>query len=922
MISYMGETPVEATHRGNQQQLEANSVSYDIIPIRDLEKIKELLAADGNVIISQILLEMGGVVPTEISLVMVDDILDCLCSGSSEFNKLWVLNGEVVGFLVCTYLDDTELYLKYFGAKKVEGKKTPQALITGNIEKLLKSARKNSNIQTLSLHGFNKALNWLLMRRYGFKLNPEHNLSLQIESGLVDAPYLFLDLPEKKLDVRAETNISLTELKQALMERGISSTNAGLEIVLQKVLQYLRKTGRTYPPNGWQSLADVIAENYASLTDSSMGIATAIEKHQQNTVEIRRKLRAELAANPASPPELITTQGELTLFRLTTSQQLKQESLDMRHCVGDSDHYINRIIAGTAEIWSIRDTHDIPLLTIEYSPKKRRVLQMKKFDDALLTGQEEWFEDFLSILRALPALNPPIVIDECKDTNQIDFGNNKILTKSAEIVNFEDFIDYPIAQKSVLAGKVVPDSQTSKDELLKFSSISGLTLDCTDLTSAQKKLLTNVAGNIVDNSGDAQYSELKMIEGDLTITRDNSIFFPQLESVGGDIIADDLDLIDLPKINQIGGNLFAESALEIHLPQLVRIEEYFVASSARTLFLPLLEKCSGSFLVQSADSVDLPKLTELSGDFNCRMALDVNLPKILFIKGGFNCESAKNPYLPLLSEIKGDFEIDRATLVILPNITQIGKSFSARKATQVVAPILEIVGNNFIVENATRLELTRLKTIGGEFDARKALTINMPELIILGENLEANEATIINLPKLETAKGNILTRMASQITLPKLKQLDGCLLANSVTALDLPELEHCGSYFAVSLATTINLPLLKHIGGDLSANSVESLFLPFVEEINGSIYAEKTNHIVVPHIRAINGLFAANSAEVISMPNLERVSGYFSANSVLIADFPKLERCGGNIYLNSATRINIPFTNTLPDSLHAKNRVD
>lgn len=77
-----------------------------------------------------------------------------------------------------------------------------------------------------------------------------------------------------------------------------------------------------------------------------------------------------------------TPQGEIvyefddghTVQKLTTGKQLDAEGEVMQHCVGN---YCEDVAKGRMEIYSLRDPQGEPHATIEWSPKKKRVVQVK-----------------------------------------------------------------------------------------------------------------------------------------------------------------------------------------------------------------------------------------------------------------------------------------------------------------------------------------------------------------------------------------------------------------------------------------------------------------------------------------------------------------------------------------------------------------
>ncbi len=657
--------------------------SYDIVPVGDHQKIVELLHSNANEIIAQILRDMDDVVPTMISLQMVGDIVRCLNSGTSEFNKLWLVDGNVIGFLVCDEIQTShgpELDLKYFGVKRFKDRKAPTDLITGNIEKIIKKAKKKG-FERISLHGFNKALNWLLERRYGFK--PEIARDLHTIAGggdLIVVPYLYLDLtnsdnpiqsngPIQLSDEQSKYNesLNLPELENSLAERGIDIAHPDYKVVKIKVHRYLKLANRDIPLGGWQSLADAIVENYTLLISTEMGIAATIEKHRQGTQQAIRKFREELVANPTSQPEFLTSYGKLRLFRLNNRQQLAQESVWMNHCVGKSDHYLNNIIEGRVEIWSVRDGTGKPLLTIEYQPISNQLSQMKKKNDELLTGQEPWFADFLGILKQLSGLNPQVNIRSFGDTNNIKIEHDEVITYNGEKKTIDELLDGE--DKSVFVGKVVFNENTQKETLLALAKVTGLTLDCTSLKPEMKNLLIEVKGNLIDESRESsQYDKLTSVIGFFELWSTTRIILPQLRSVGGKFLIELATSIELPQLQSVGENLWLRSVKSIELPQLQSVGENLWLWSVTSIELPQLQSVGGYFSLDSATSINLPQLRSIGSFFNADPATTIYLPELQLINGTFIARSATSISLPKLQAINGRLYAPSSSKIIFPRI--------------------------------------------------------------------------------------------------------------------------------------------------------------------------------------------------------------------------------------------------------------
>jgi hypothetical protein len=129
---------------------------------------------------------------------------------------------------------------------------------------------------------------------------------------------------------------------------------------------------------------------------------------------------------------------------------LEEKSEYMNHCVGTSDSYVNRMKRGEIEILSFRHTpesgikNDQPILTFEYDPKNKMIIQMKKADDNYLRKEDPYFGDVIDALKKMRETR--IDTGELRDFKEIskseleniEVSNYHILTDEGEI-HFRNF---------------------------------------------------------------------------------------------------------------------------------------------------------------------------------------------------------------------------------------------------------------------------------------------------------------------------------------------------------------------------------------------------------------------------------------------------------------------------------------------------
>ena len=78
--------------------------------------------------------------------------------------------------------------------------------------------------------------------------------------------------------------------------------------------------------------------------------------------------------NKLRGPAVYNWEDGWTIQKLVTDEQLESEGERMQHCVGS---YCDQVREGDAEIYSLRDDKNRSHVTIEYDPKKKKVVQIK-----------------------------------------------------------------------------------------------------------------------------------------------------------------------------------------------------------------------------------------------------------------------------------------------------------------------------------------------------------------------------------------------------------------------------------------------------------------------------------------------------------------------------------------------------------------
>jgi hypothetical protein len=381
------------------------------------------------------------IVAPEIIEMSLDDVITTL-ENKHPLNQI-IKNekGEIVGYVACEDFLPKEAYIKYLSTTGLEGRNVIQ-----EINAFLESAKMHG-YQKLNFHGWNNRLNNIL-KRFGFQ---------RVRTDTMGG--YGVDFYEKNLvDEKAEKSIDQKRIK-AFEDKYIQKITKDYEHILSTYGQDVKKEKRNLVESIFTTVSNRLASELSDdfgnrqkaifklklaryfQTNDTIDTATLIdailespkfidtdkgslhrlfEVHQEKTLikiaEIRKR-KAEQTGEEQNPYEALfeTSSGKYYMARLINMPHLEEESSYMNHCVGTSDSYINKIKRGEVEILSFRNAptintkdnklndDDTPIITIEYNPKTKTILQMKKYDDAYLETSDPYFAEVVESLGTLRA---------------------------------------------------------------------------------------------------------------------------------------------------------------------------------------------------------------------------------------------------------------------------------------------------------------------------------------------------------------------------------------------------------------------------------------------------------------------------------------------------------------------------------------
>lgn len=468
-----------------------------------------------------------------------EDVIITLENGHPLNRVITGTEGGTMGYIACEDFVPREAYIKYLGTTKQAG-----VNLLKEIPAFLEYA-KDLGYDKLNFHGWNERLNNIL-KRYGFerirtdkmedfavdfyeKMLIEQKSSEDIEKERISAfEQKYLNklgqdyqqtLATFSQDTRQGKERTTTDTFQTLSSR-LAGTE-GFEFSDRQKAVLKLKLARHFQNNDscdLNTLYDAIIESPKFINTDKGSIHRLFEVHEEKTLqkiaEIRKQ-RAEMGDSDAFNPyeNLFTTKsGNCYMVRLLNMPHLEEESEYMKHCVGTSDSYVNKIKRGDVEILSLRHIPKvnsqnqkleggIPFITIEYNLKTKTIEQMKKYDDGYLNKRDPYFDDVIDALRQLRTTKTDT--GEFRDFSKIspsEMGNievkdEHILTEKGE-VHFRDFS--PNDGAFILKmGAMEITPETSKDDAVKMLKIVD-GVDCTpdQIATSQNEVTKNTKAYI------------------------------------------------------------------------------------------------------------------------------------------------------------------------------------------------------------------------------------------------------------------------------------------------------------------------------------------------------------------------------------------------------------------------------------------
>lgn len=444
----------------------------------------------------------------------VEDVIHTLENGH-PLNRLITdqEDGKTIGYIACEDFIPHEAYIKYLGSTKNTGRDMLKEIT------VFLAYAKQQGYEKINFHGWNERLNHVL-ERYGFdrirtdkmggygvnfyeKVLAERKSSEDIEKDRVAAfeqKYInkinqeyTQTLATFSQENRDKKERSIGEALRDISGRLVKTEDLAFgdrqkSVLKLKLARYFQQSDTC----DLNVLYDAIIESPKFINTDKGSLNRLLEVHEEKTMQKiaeMRKQRAEVGGNEAFNPyeNLLTTKsGNYHIARLLNMPHLEEESEYMKHCVGTSDSYINKMKRGEVEILSFRNAPkvnpatgrlegDTPLMTIEYNLKTKVIEQMKKYDDNHLSKSDAYFDDVIDGLKQLRTTTTDtgelrtfakIAKSELESIPVADYN---ILTEYGE-VSFRDFNpEDGIFVLKLGAMEITPD--TPKEDAVKILKI-------------------------------------------------------------------------------------------------------------------------------------------------------------------------------------------------------------------------------------------------------------------------------------------------------------------------------------------------------------------------------------------------------------------------------------------------------------------
>jgi len=226
----------------------------------------------------------------------------------------------------------------------------------------------------------------------------------------------------------------------SLMFKSVNGFHFGKEeyaVLKWKLAQYLQSNEDI----NVDDVYEVMVLSPSFLEENEDRITTAIDIFKKSKKdELAQRKQQEVLSVLVSPEIVIEKiSGEYSLVRLMNRSHLDQETEILNHCIGKSDFYISRMMRGEYEIFSLRTSADVPVVTLVYSLKNNKIEQIRKYGDKLLDSNEEFYSELIEVLAEIKSIKA--------SHNKKNFSVEPKELKNVPASNYPLFVDTEFSSK-------------------------------------------------------------------------------------------------------------------------------------------------------------------------------------------------------------------------------------------------------------------------------------------------------------------------------------------------------------------------------------------------------------------------------------------------------------------------------------------
>jgi hypothetical protein len=800
-------------------------------------------------------------VPQNIVESSTDDVFCTLENGNPMNRVLRDEGSQVIAYLACEGEDGGEVYVKYLAAEPGSLTKLRTEVI-----KFITRAKK-LNYTKISFNGFNDDLNLFLTRfgfvETGDGMAPLFELNLadtnidilksrQLRQYInflehdTSASEVWGDLsPEEQthitrllaLTVKDKADPEINFLYGAIStlqkhDQDISKIKSIADLYAKSnnlltatekqenaknyarwVLKYLESSNSLDLQD--EAISELRSELEALMVKTNpskyaQAIKAILEKYQieatdEDGKEISFNQNFLYGLNPDSPKTFIVDIPNfgLTAYSLNNLKEMKRESAELDHCVGNSDFYIDKVREGKIKVISLRDKQGTPKYTLEYDIENKQLVQFKGKDNEVPEDMELVMETVkmlekagYSVLKIREDLDSDIVRD--KQTGEFEVIESFDIEWIANNIKKYDFL--------FNINKIDFNCDDSEDTIRTICEESEINVDLTLVPDSIKSRIRRINGFLKDSSmASPDYSSLETC-GDISMDNLTELTgFSKLKSCGN---------IGL-NIKNLQGFENLEMCGAIIMNSLIELEGFPKLRDCKNIYMRNLEQLTGFDSLESVGRIEMNSLTYLKGFDKVQSCGPIFMNALTKLEGMNNLKICENIFMESLTSLNGLKNLETCSSILMDNLIEINGFDNLKTSGDIsMNSVIEIEGFDKLV-TCGDISMSRLAYLVGFNGLETAANIDMNSLIRLQGFDHLKSCDSIRMRKLNRLEGFQSLSSCGEVQMQDLVELNGfdslatCryINMNSLTTVEgLNNLEDC---LMVDMKSLIDLKGLR-----------------------------------------------------------------------------------------------------------------